>query len=63
MKNHPSPLGHGWQLQNGLCRQGRHMCPALPDFTFGIQTESTAEILSSDDDSSEFEMSSDSKED
>ena len=56
-------MGHGWQLQNGLCRPVGHSCLALPDFSFGIQTESTAENLSSDDDSSECGMSSDSEED
>ena len=62
MKDHPSPLGHGWQLQNGLCRPVRHSCPALPDISFDdIQTESTDENLSSEDDCSECGMSSESE--
>ncbi|KAJ8365531.1 hypothetical protein SKAU_G00143620 [Synaphobranchus kaupii] len=27
---HPSPIGHGWELVNGKCRPVRHTLPALP---------------------------------
>ena len=30
LKNHPSPLGHGWELENGRCRPVRHTRPSLP---------------------------------
>ena len=30
MKQHPSPLGHGWELVGGHCRPVRHRRPALP---------------------------------
>ncbi|CAJ1071450.1 hypothetical protein NQZ68_018657 [Xyrichtys novacula] len=30
LKNHPSPLGHGWELVGGHCRPVRHTQPALP---------------------------------
>ena len=30
MKQHPSPLGHGWELVGGCCRPVRHRRPALP---------------------------------
>ena len=30
LKNHPSPLGHGWELVNGRCRPVRHTSPSLP---------------------------------
>ncbi|CAJ1050849.1 hypothetical protein KUCAC02_009112 [Xyrichtys novacula] len=30
LKNHPSPLGHGWELVGGRCRPVRHTRPALP---------------------------------
>ena len=30
IQSHPSPLGHGWQLVNGLCLPVRYDQPALP---------------------------------
>ena len=30
LKNHPSPLRHGWELVNGRCRPVRHTRPSLP---------------------------------
>ena len=30
LKEHPSSLGHGWELVNGRCRPVRHTRPALP---------------------------------
>jgi len=30
MFEHPSPLGHGWQILNGKCRPARHSLPPLP---------------------------------
>ena len=35
LKDHPSPLGKGWELVNGLCRPVRHHTPALPDYLSG----------------------------
>ena len=30
LKDHPSPLGHGWELVSGRCRPVHHTRPALP---------------------------------
>ena len=30
LKQHPSPIGHGWELVGGRCRPVRHTRPALP---------------------------------
>ena len=30
LMEHPSPIGHGWDIINGKCRPVRHSCPALP---------------------------------
>ena len=30
LKDHPSPLGHGWELISGRCRPVHHTRPALP---------------------------------
>ena len=27
---HPSPVGHGWEIINGKCKPVRHRNPALP---------------------------------
>ena len=29
LKDHPSPLGHGWELASGRCRPVRHTRPTL----------------------------------
>ena len=60
MKNHPSPLGYGWHLQNGQCKPVRHSQPALPNLSLPVPTDET---VSSDDDDSECGISTDSDED
>ena len=30
LKDHPSPMGRGWELASGCCRPVRHTHPALP---------------------------------
>ena len=30
LQEHPSPIGHGWELVNGKCRPVRHILPPLP---------------------------------
>ena len=30
LKTHPSPLGHGWDVVNGLCKPEKSSAPALP---------------------------------
>ena len=30
LQEHPSPIGHGWELVNGKCRPVRHTLPPLP---------------------------------
>ena len=46
VKQHPSPLGHGWELVNGRCRPVRHTRPALPPH---LPTLGSAEQSESDD--------------
>ena len=31
MKQHPSPLGYGWHISDGLCLPVRNTDPPLPD--------------------------------
>jgi len=58
---HPSPIGHGWEIINGKCRPVRHTLPPLPqqlnrrDCSDDISDES-----GSDDESSECGESTDS---
>ena len=30
LKDHPSPLGHGWELASGHCHAVYHTCPTIP---------------------------------
>ena len=30
LKDHPSPVAHGWHIENGLCMPTRSTLPALP---------------------------------
>ena len=39
LKNHPSPLGHGWELASGCCHPVRHTCPALPTHLYVPEPE------------------------
>ena len=32
LKDHPSPVGNGWELRNGICRPARYSKPTLPDY-------------------------------
>ena len=48
IKNHPSPLGHGWTLNNRLCRPLRFTKPALPDYLNPHTETKDAEQHSSD---------------
>lgn len=49
---HPSPIGHGWQVLNGKCRPVRHSLPPLPiQFTPRGNADDTSDESSSDNDS------------
>lgn len=48
---HPSPIGHGWEMLNGKCRPVRHTLAPLP------KELTTCNINSSDEDSSDNEIS------
>ncbi len=56
---HPSPIGHGWEILNGKCRPVRHTMPALPQQLVPRDDESSDEG-SSDDERSECGESTDS---
>ena len=51
LQNHPSPVGHGWHLVNGLCLPVRYTQPALPPSLELPTTQSHLQMESSDDDS------------
>lgn len=55
LKSHPSPIGHGWHLVNGLCLPVRSTQPPLP-LSMPLPPKTQTEI-NSDDDSSECEDS------
>ena len=57
LKNHPSPLGHGWELLGGRCRPVRHTRPALP-----VNIPASGQAEDSEDDESESEGDRDSSE-
>ena len=49
---HPSPIGHGWELMNGKCRPVRHTQPPLPhEFIPRDCTDDNSDGSSSDDNS------------
>ena len=52
LKQHPSPLGHGWELVDGRCRPVRHTRPALPTHlpAPGPAEESESDESEDDDD-------------
>ena len=62
MFEHPFPIGHGWELVNGKCRPVRNTVPPLPEplRNIGFSNESSDE--SSDDERSEYGISSSSDE-
>jgi hypothetical protein len=65
---HPSPIGHGWEIMNGKCKPVRHTSPALPDrlkprdSTGDSSNESSDDDSESSDDDSEVGESTDSDE-
>ena len=67
LKQHPSPIGHGWELVNGCCKPVRFTKPALPP-ALGVpilpkpaatDSASEAESNNSDDEDSESDIFSD----
>jgi len=42
LKQHPSPLGHGWHLLNGLCLPVRYTQPSV-SHTIALHVDNTAE--------------------
>ena len=60
LKEHPSPLLHGWHLENGLCLPIRHSIPALPrTMPEREQGSSSVESSSETDSSDDFSTSND----
>ena len=59
LKNHPSPLGHGWELVGGRCRPIRRTRPALP---VKIPAPGPAEDIEDDESESDDEGDNDSSE-
>ena len=60
---HPSPIGHGWEIINGICKPVRHSRPALPPTLkqFACPDDDSSES-SSDDEETEIGESTDSNE-
>ena len=52
MKNHPLPLGHGWELVGGRCRPVRYTRPALP---MHLPAPGLVEESEEDSDNEDFE--------
>ena len=48
LKKHPSPLGHGWHVANGLCIPEKSSAPALP-FSLSMPTNIESDEESSSD--------------
>ncbi len=72
LKNHPSPLGHGWELVGGHCRPIRHTRPALPvnipapglaENSENVESESEGNNDSSESEASEFSVAENSDSD
>ena len=60
IKAHPSPVGHGWAIINGLCRPVRCTKPALPNnLTSHIETKGTEEHNSDEGECSDSDVSDD----
>lgn len=63
MLEHPSPIGHGWQLVNGKCRPVRHTLTPLPQqLTRRDCIDVSSDDSNSDDERSESGESTDSDE-
>lgn len=57
LTEHPSPIGHGWEILNGKCRPVRHTVPPLPH---NLTAASCSDDSDSDDENSECGESTDS---
>ena len=55
LKDHPSPLGHGWELASGYCRPVRHTRPALPTHLPERELSEDSEEDESDEDNDDKE--------
>ena len=64
LQEHPSALGHGWEIMNGKCGPVRHTLPALPEqlTRFDVPAD-IVDNSSSDDEMSEYGELTDSDED
>ena len=66
LKNHPSPLGKGWELDKGVCKPQKYENLPLPKDLPGLTTEEDElqiDVNSEDDtdeSSDEYDSSSDS---
>ena len=49
LKEHPSPLLHGWHLEDGLCLPTRYSLPALPTAMPEQEPENSSIESDSDD--------------
>ena len=59
---HPSPIGHGWEVINGKCKPVRHSRPALPQTLKQSDcTDNESSDSSSDEEGSEIGESTDSE--
>jgi len=64
LKNHPSPLGHGWELVNGRCRPVRHVrllpinipAPGQADEEDENESQNDREYESLESDNSEYSL-------
>ena len=60
IKAHPSPVGHGWAIINGLCRPVRCTKPALPNYlTSHTETKDTEQHSSDEGEYSDSDVSDD----
>lgn len=55
LKDHPSPLGHGWELASGRCHPVRHTRPALPTHLPEPELSEDSEEDESDEDNDDEE--------
>lgn len=55
LKDHPSPLGHGWELGSGHCCPVRHTRPALPTHLPEPEPSEDSEENESNEDSNDEE--------
>ena len=55
LKDHPSPLGHGWELASSRCRPVRHTHPALPTHLPEPELSEDSEEVESNEDNDDEE--------